>query len=154
MRTIVKKRAGTVRKAAKKVTPGNVRATINEIGKARKETEAALKEAQRIAGDLGAKFGDEAESALVSGLQEKFKQLNFDFDTMSRNRKINNAKHDIRAGIDAFLKNGSQTMAVEVKAKLQKADTDSRVKRMEKLRRYADLYGDKRACFGAMAATR
>jgi hypothetical protein len=102
---------------------------------------------------LGNKFGDEAESTLVPGLQEKFKQFNFDFDTMSRNRKINNAKHDIRAEIDAFLENGVQAMAVEVKAKLQKADVDSHVKRMEKLRRYADLYGDKRAYFGAMAAT-
>jgi hypothetical protein len=203
----------TARKRAKKVTLDDVWATINEIGKAHKETEAALKETQkahteteaaiqemrkemqtghinlqrahaeteealkdaqkaraetevafkemqialketqRIVGDLGNKFGDEAESTLVPGLQEKFKQFNFDFDTMSRNRKINNVAHDIRAEIDAFLENGAEAMAVEVKAKLQRADVDSHVKRMERLRRYADLRGDKRAYFGAMAAT-
>jgi hypothetical protein len=44
-------------------------------------------------------------------------------------------------------------MAVEVKAKLQKADVDNHIRRMEKLRRYADLHGDKREFFGAMAAT-
>jgi hypothetical protein len=72
---------------------------------------------------------------------------------MSLNKKINNREHDLRAEIDAFLENGAQAMAVEVKAKLQKADVDSHVSRMEKLRRYADLRGDKRAYFGAVAAT-
>ncbi|MDR0638274.1 MAG: hypothetical protein LBG27_05115 [Spirochaetaceae bacterium] len=55
--------------------------------------------------------------------------------------------------IDAFLENGAQATAVEVKAKLQKADVDGHVSRMEKLRRYADLRGDLRDYFGAMAAT-
>ncbi|MDR0637815.1 MAG: hypothetical protein LBG27_02750 [Spirochaetaceae bacterium] len=153
MRKIAQKTARTARKTGKKVTLDDVWETINEIGKARKETQAALKETQRIVGDLGNKFGDEAEYMLVPGLQEKFEQFGFHFDTMSRNKKINNKEYDIRAEIDAFLENGAQAMAVEVKAKLQKADVDSLVSRMEKLRRYADLYGDKRDYFGAMAAT-
>jgi hypothetical protein len=153
VKTTAKSAEGPAQKAAKKVTLDDVWETINEIGKAQKETEAALKETQRIVGDLGNKFGDEAESTLVPGLPEKFKQFNFDFDSMSRNRKINNKEYDIRAEIDAFLENGTQAMAVEVKAKLQKADVDSHVSRMEKLRRYADLRGDKRDYFGAMAAT-
>jgi hypothetical protein len=44
-------------------------------------------------------------------------------------------------------------MAVEVKAKLQKGDVDEHIRRMEKLRKYADLFGDKREFFGALAAT-
>ena len=44
-------------------------------------------------------------------------------------------------------------MAVKVKAKLQKADVDSHLKRMEKLRAYFDLHGDRRDLFGALAAT-
>ncbi|MDR1353156.1 MAG: hypothetical protein LBK05_07730, partial [Treponema sp.] len=113
----------------------------------------ALRETQRIVGDLGNKFGDEAEYTMVPGLPEKFKQFGFDFGVISRNRKINNDEHGIYAEIDAFLENGTQAMAVEVKAKLQKADVDGHIERMEKIRKYADLYGDKREFFGALAAT-
>jgi predicted RNA-binding protein Jag len=163
-----------VRKMAKKVTLDDVWVTINEIGKgqkevqkahaeteaaiketqaALKETQAALKETQRIVGDLGNKFGDEAEYTLIPGLPEKFKQFGFDFGAISRNRKVNNDKHNIHAEVDAFLENGTQAMAVEVKAKLQKADVDNHLRRMEKLRTYADLFGDRREFFGALAAT-
>jgi hypothetical protein len=174
-KTTTKKAAKTAQepagKRAKKVTLDDVWATINEIGKAhakayeeneafrkamRKahaETEAALKEAQRIVGDLGNKFGDEAEHTLIPGLPEKFKQFGFDFGAISRNRKVNNDKHNIHAEVDAFLENGTQAMAVEVKAKLQKADVDDHIRRMEKLRKYADLFGDRREFFGALAAT-
>jgi hypothetical protein len=149
----VKTTAKKAAKTAKKVTLGDVWATINEIGKAHKETEAALKETQRIVGDLGNKFGDEAECTLVPDLPEKFKHFGFDFGAISRNKKINNDKYNIHAEVDAFLENGTQAMAVEVKAKLQKTDVDDHIKRMEKLRRYADLYGDRRELFGALAAT-
>jgi hypothetical protein len=147
---IVKKPAP---KKTKKVTLEDVWVTIREIGEAHKETEAALKEAQRIVGGLGNKFGDEAEYTMVPGLPEKFKKFGFDFGVISRNRKINNDKYNIHAEIDAFLENGTQAMAVEVKAKLQNTDVDDHIKRMEKLRKYADLFGDKRELFGALAAT-
>jgi hypothetical protein len=150
VKTAAKKPA---QKPAKKVTLEDVWVTIREIGEAHKETEAALKEAQRIVGDLGNKFGDEAEYTMIPGLPEKFKKFGFDFGSISRNKKINNAKHNIHAEIDAFLENGTQAMAVEVKAKLQNTDVDDHIRRMEKLRKYADLFGDKRELFGALAAT-
>jgi hypothetical protein len=125
---------------------------LQELKDAHKETEKALKEAQRIVGDLGNKFGEDAEHTLIPGLQEKFRRLKLDFDSMSCNRKINDNKHNIHAEIDAYLENGIQTMAVEVKSKLQKADVDNHIKRMEKLRSYADLHGDKRDLYGALAA--
>ena len=90
---------------------------------------------------------------MLPGLPEKFKQFGFDFGVISRNRKINNDEHDIHTEIDAFLENGTQAMAVEVKAKLQNSDVDNHIKRMEKIRKYADIYGDKREFFGALAAT-
>ncbi|MDR1638035.1 MAG: hypothetical protein LBR93_11955 [Treponema sp.] len=139
--------------AALKKAHAETEAAIKETQKAHAETEAALKETQRIVGDLGNKFGDEAEHTLIPGLPEKFKQFGFDFGAISRNRKIKNEKHNIHAEIDAFLENGTQAMAVEVKAKLQKADVDNHIRRMEKLRSYADLHGDGREYFGAMAAT-
>jgi hypothetical protein len=140
-------------KTAKKVTLEDVWATINRIGIAHEELEKAMRETQRIVGDLGNKFGDEAEYTMVPGLPEKFKQFGFDFSIINRNRKLNNDKYDIHAEVDAFLENGTQAMAVEVKAKLQTSDVDDHIKRMEKLRRYADIFGDKRKFFGALAAT-
>jgi hypothetical protein len=128
-------------------------AAIKETQAALKETQAALEETQRIVGDLGNKFGDEAEHTLLPGLTEKFRQFGFDFGAISRNKKIKNDEHNLHAEIDAFLENGTQTMAVEAKAKLQRADVDNHIKRMEKLRRYAELYGDRRELFGALAAT-
>jgi hypothetical protein len=41
---------------------------------------------------------------------------------------------------------------VEVKAKLDKADVDEQIGRMEKVRRYADMDGDSRQFYAAMAA--
>jgi hypothetical protein len=126
---------------------------MRELQELHKETEAALKETQRIVGDLGNKFDGEDEYTMIPCLPEKFKQFGFDFGAISSPRKINNDKYGIHAEIDAFLENGTQAMAVEVKAKLQNSDVDDHIKRMEKLRTYADIYGDKRELFGALAAT-
>ena len=121
--------------------------------KAHAETQAVIKETQRMLGDLANKFGDEAEYTLIPGLVEKFKQHNFTFSVINRNRKIRDDKHGIQAEVDAFLENGAQAMAVEVKARLRKDDVDSHIRRMGKLRAYANLRGDRRDFFGAMAAT-
>jgi transcription termination factor NusB len=58
-------------------------------------------------GDLANKFGDEAEHTLIPGLMEKFKQYNFNFGSISSNKKIRDNKHNIHAEIDAFLENGT-----------------------------------------------
>jgi L-serine deaminase len=54
--------------------------------------------------------------------------------------------------LDALLENGSQAMAAEVKTKLDRANIDEQIRRMEKVRRYADMRGDKRHFFRATAA--
>jgi hypothetical protein len=53
--------------------------------------------------------------------------------------------------VDALLENGDKVMAVEIKTKPNTQDIDEHVERMEKLRRYADLHGDKRVYLGAVA---
>jgi len=42
-------------------------------------------------------------------------------------------------------------MLVEVKAKLTEARINGHIERLEKMREYADLHGDKRAFLGAVA---
>jgi hypothetical protein len=123
-----------------------IQKTLDEIARAHKETEKAL-------GRLSNKMGDMAEYTLLPNLPEKFKEFGFTFQVINRNRKIADDENDIYTEVDAFLENGSQAMAVEVKTTLRHEDVDSHADRMEKIRRYADLHKDKRQFFGAMAAT-
>jgi hypothetical protein len=123
-----------------------------EIQKAHRETEKALKETQRIVGDLGNRFGDIAEHFLTPGLRGKFGGFGFSFGELSRNVEWENKEHNILMELDALLENGTQAMVVEVKAKLDKNDIDEQMVRMEKVRRYADLRGDRRQFYCAVAA--
>jgi hypothetical protein len=169
---------GKVKKAAKKPAPKTVKKTrpedvwaaiwetqetlrkaTEEREKEREEREKAWKKAEermedldRIMGRLGNKFGDIAEYTLVPSLPEKFKKYQFTFQVINRNRKINDDEHDIHVEIDAFLENGREAMAVEVKVTLRPGDVDDHIRRMEKLRKHADLRGDKRQLYGAIAA--
>jgi hypothetical protein len=138
-------------KTAKKVTLDDewferFQKGMDEIREAHKETEKAL-------GRLSNKMGDMAEYTLLPNLPEKFKKFGFTFQVINRNRKIADDEHGIHAELDAFLENGSQAMAVEVKTTLRHEDVDDHVRRMEKIRQYADLHKDTRQFFGAMAAT-
>jgi hypothetical protein len=158
----VKKTAKTaakkpVPKTAKKVTLDDVWANFDRIQKAHaegmKELREAHKETEKALGRLSNKMGDMAEYTLLPNLPEKFKKFGFTFQVINRNRKIADEEHGIFAEVDAFLENGSQAMAVEVKTTLRHEDVDDHVKRMEKIRRYADLHNDKREFSGAIAAT-
>jgi hypothetical protein len=156
------KKAATLKptpKTVKKVTLEDVWRTIDEVAKAHKETEKAqeetqkaLKETQRIVGDLGNRFGDLAERTLLPDLVDQFERFGFAFGKLSHNVKWKKKEYKLAMELDALLENGKQAMVVEVKAKLDKADVDEQIERMEKVRRYADLDGDTRQFFAAMAA--
>jgi hypothetical protein len=130
---------------------------MDEIQKAHEEGMRAIREAhketEKALGRLSNKMGDMAEYTLLPNLPEKFKKFGFTFQVINRNRKIADEEHDIHAEIDAFLENGNQAMAVEVKTTLRHDDVDDHIKRMEKIRQYANLHNDQRQFFGAIAAT-
>ncbi|MDR0638637.1 MAG: hypothetical protein LBG27_07035 [Spirochaetaceae bacterium] len=71
---------------------------------------------------------------------------------MSRNVKRKNKSHNLSMELYALLENDKQAMVVEVKAKLDKADIDEQISRMEKVRRYVSLCGDTRQFYCAIAA--
>jgi septation ring formation regulator EzrA len=126
---------------------------MRELRENQKRTEEAHKRTEEALGRLSNRQGDMAEYMLVPGLPEKFGALGFTFSSISHNKKIRLAEHDnIRAEIDAFLENGSQAMAVEVKVTLRPEDVNDHVRRMEKIRQYADINGDRRQFYGAVAA--
>ena len=137
------------------------RKTFEETRKTFEETRKTLRESiegtkktfNEAIGGLGNTIGNISENMLVPNLVEKFKKFGFTFEITNRHRKIVSDEHDIHTEIDAFLENGSQAMAVEVKTTLRRDEVDYHVERMEKIRRHADLHNDKRQFLGAIAAT-
>jgi hypothetical protein len=93
-----------------------------------------------------------AENLLTPSLLKKFKKLGFTFEKLSPHQKIFNADNTIYAEIDAFLENGDYAMAVETKLTCKREDVNYHLKRMEKIRAYADAHNDKRQYFGAIAS--
>jgi len=147
----------TVKKTAKKVTWDEIREGFKEleknqekIQKSQDEAWAAIRETQKNIGGLNNTLGSMVERMMTPDLPQKFKPLGFTFD------KISIIKWSIEGciycEIDGLLENGTQAMAVEVKTTLEIEDINEHLKRMEKIRKYADEHGDKREFLCAIAA--
>jgi histidyl-tRNA synthetase len=81
----------------------------------------------------------------------KFEQFGLFFEKLNRNVKWKNKALNFLMEFDALLENDKQAMIVEVKSKLITQTVDEQIKRMEKLRRYANACGDRRRFYCAMA---
>jgi hypothetical protein len=89
---------------------------------------------------------------MTPDLPHKFEEFGFTF-TKITNVTWAKGKDNILAELDGLLENGAQAMVVEVKTTLRREDIDEHLKRMEKVRKYADENNDKREFFGAIATT-
>jgi len=129
-------------------------AAIRETQQALKEsslrTEKAIKETQKNIGGLNNTLGSMVERIMTPALPQKFKSLGFSFDKITTVQWA--VKGNIYAELDGLLENGTQAMIVEVKTTLEIEDVNDHLKRMEKVRKYADEHGDKRQFFGSIAA--
>jgi hypothetical protein len=123
--------------------------TLDTAIKAHKETEKTLNKA---IGGLSNTMGALVERFMTTGLPQKFTQFGFAFNRVTT-VKWADGENNIYTEIDGLLENGDQAMVVEVKTTLRIEDVDDHLERMERVRRYADLHGDKRAFLGAIAAT-
>jgi hypothetical protein len=147
-----------VRKSKKKLGYDDIWATLREVARRQEETDRQMKDTEREMKELGRKmgylnnrFGELAEHLVAPNIQEKFKAFGFTFDHMSQNHEITDAEDNLVAEIDILLENGDTVMVVEVKAKPLQKDIGDHVKRMEILRRRADLKNGKRKYQGAIA---
>jgi len=122
-----------------------------EAEQERKETERVLKETSRRLGDFTNSFGEIVEYMVAPNLQDRFFDLGMDFQEVSKDIKIRDKKNGIHFQIDVYLQNHDTAMLVEVKADLAIGDVNAHMERLEKMRRYADLRGDKRVFLGAVA---
>jgi hypothetical protein len=101
-------------------------------------------------GELNNTLGSLVEHIMTPDLPLKFKPLGFTFDKITTVKWSTDG--NIYAEIDGLLENGTQAMAVEVKTTLEIEDINDHLKRMERIRKYADEHGDKRESLGAIAA--
>jgi hypothetical protein len=116
-----------------------------------KEIREIQKETDRKIGKLGNRMGEVIEHIVAPNLREKFRELGYDFLQAHQNSDISDRKNNIFLEIDVKLENGDKAMLVEVKTKPTTEDVQEHIKRLEKMRVYADLHGDKRKFLGAVA---
>ena len=138
-------------------------AILQEVGKKQEEHAKAMEEQRKSQketerqfnkrfGDYENRFGKVVESMIASNLCEKFRELGFDFIKANNGTKIEDHKNNIHMEIDVTLENGETAMLVEIKTQLTAEDVKDHIIHLEKMRRCADLRGDKRTFFGAIAA--
>ena len=84
-------------------------------------------------------------------LRDKFAGAGLVFLETSLNAYIQDKVNNISFETDITLKNGEKAMLVEVKTKLTVERVKKHIERLEKMRKFADLHGDKRKFLGAVA---
>jgi hypothetical protein len=128
---------------------------MKELRESQKETDRIMRESKA---DFNARlgeyinlFGEVTEYMMAPKLREKFLEFGLDFPQTSRNTKVNDRVNGISFETDAKLENGDKVMVVEVKTQLTLERINKHIERLEKMRAYANLHGDKRSFLGAVA---
>jgi hypothetical protein len=96
-------------------------------------------------------MGEVVEYLVAPNLRDKFTEFGLDFTKVSPGSYVNDRVNNISLEIDVLLENGDKAMLVEAKTKPSTKDVQEHTKRLVKMRKYADLHGDKRAFLGAVA---
>jgi hypothetical protein len=132
-------------------TDKRLKESMEQTDRRLEETNQAVKEASRIVGDLGNKFGKLSEYLVVPNMLDKFNALGYVFTKASRNIKFLDSNKKTLTEVDVLLENGDSAIVVEVKSDLTIDYVNQHIERMEKLRRYWDDHNDKRELIGAVA---
>ena len=122
-----------------------------ETDRKMKETDRQIKEYNKRFGDFTNRFGEVVEYMIAPNLCEKFAEFGFIFSKSNSGTRVSDKKNNIRFEIDVMLENGDKAMLVEVKTKLTTEHINDHIERLEKMRMYADVHGDKRSFLGAVA---
>jgi hypothetical protein len=122
-------------------------AALQEVAAVQKEADRRM---EKLFGVINY-FGVIPEYMLPPNLREKFRDLGLNFPATYSSAEISDFDNNIFLEIDVKLENGDKAMLVEVKTKLTTEDVKDHVKRLKKMRVYADLHGDRRTFLGAVA---
>jgi hypothetical protein len=115
------------------------------------QTDRKMQETDRKISKLGSKLGDLIEEMIFPNIVEKFNRLGYGFGRAATNVRYQNSRGEHIAEVDILLENGDVVLAVEVKTTLTDTDVRDHLRRMEKLRAYADEHRDTRKLLGAVA---
>ena len=124
---------------------------MKELREIQKETARQIQRTDSELGKLSKRMGEVVEYMVAPNLREKFRELGYDFPQAHQNSDVSDRKNNIFIEIDVKLENGDKAMLVEVKTKPATKDVKDHIKRLDKMRVYADLHGDKRTFLGAVA---
>jgi hypothetical protein len=124
---------------------------MKKLRESQKETARQMQETDRRLGKLGLRMGEVVEYLVAPNLREKFTEFGLDFTKVNPGSYVNDRVNNISLEIDVLLENGDKAMLVEAKTKPSTEDVKDHIKRLVKMRKYADLHGDKRAFLGAVA---
>jgi hypothetical protein len=131
---------------------------MRELRESQKETDRQMEETGRRIdeynerfGEFTRRFGNVVEYMIAPNLCEKFRAFGFIFQKANSGTRFGDYNNDIHFEVDVMLENGDKAMLVEIKTKPTVEDVKDHVKRLEKMRRYADFHGDKRLFLGAVA---
>ena len=124
---------------------------MKEIREIQKATDRQMQRTDSELGKLSKRMGEVVEYMVAPDLREKFNEFGFNFSESSQRKDVTDKENNISFEIDVFLENYSKAMLVEVKTTPTTEDVKDHVKRLVKMRKYADLHGDKRTFLGAVA---
>jgi len=96
-------------------------------------------------------FGEVTEYTIAPKLREKFTGFGLDFHRTTREINVRDKTNGLFFEVDVMLENGDIAMVVEIKTKLTVERINKHMDRLEKMRKYANLRGDKRIFLGAVA---
>jgi hypothetical protein len=124
---------------------------MKELRESQKETDRIVKEVAKQIGTINNRFGEVVEYMVAPNLREKFWEMGLKFHQANPNAVFSDDNKKTLFEVDVLLQNGDKAMLVEVKTTLTTEDVKDHIARLEKMRNYADLHGDKRAFLGAVA---
>jgi len=124
---------------------------VKETARQMQETDRHMQETDKRFGKLNNRFGEIVEYMVAPNLRGKFRELGLNFPKANPNSDVSDYDNNIFLEIDVMLENGDKALLVEVKTKLTTEDVTDHIERLEKMRKYADLHGDKRTFLGAVA---
>ncbi|MCL2276873.1 MAG: hypothetical protein FWC21_03155 [Treponema sp.] len=134
-----------------KETDRQMKETDRQIKETQRETDRQIKDLNKRFGEYSNRLGEIAEYMVAPNLREKFRELGLIFPKANRNSDVSDYDNDIFMEIDVMLENGEKAMLVEIKTKLISDHVNAHLERLEKMRKYANLHGDKRAFLGSVA---
>ena len=129
----------------------SVWAILQEVAESQKDTDRIAKGSAYEIGKLNKRMGEVVEYMVAPDLREKFNEFGFNFSESSQRKDVTDKENKISFEIDVFLENYSKAMLVEVKTTPTTEDVKDHIKRLGKMRKYADLHGNKRTFLGAVA---